>query len=932
MFQKYQPFWCIVAGCRREAGRLATDGTIAYDSGYLFAGIIPCKLFPVNTQEPHLFHETKMNDLNGLDWSSKPATGQSQKPNTTGNYSSSAFSTLKPTPPVSGRTSPLVNSKSPQPPAKTSTPANDSFANLVAFSGTKSNKNLSLQEQQKQLAELKAQQLAAQKKRAQDQWAGGDDVWNTLGSGRSTPAVQNRNGTPAPAPIEDEEDVFAAFNKPVVTSKPPAQTAPKTAPSQSLQLEDDDDPFGLSEFQSKSKTSVQPSGSLLADGDEDDFLGDLGKPPRERSPPRQQPPPREPGPEPLRSDHPQDKAVADLVDMGFPADKARRALEMTDTGLNVQAAVGWLLNQAHEEARQKTRSRDPARSIDQQEEAPGRRPRPRVAEPEAPPRDRSSTPSGPDFGSTLIKSAGVFWKQAQKQVQQVVSEFNSDSESGSAQPKWMREAAEPKQRMRPTRDEEPSQSRVRPPVPKQQIDVTDEALMLEAERPTPPPRQAPRSRVSRPEHVFDSSADTSRDHSPAMPSRLRESHSPQPAFMKQQDPLAGMMRPKQPPPNTRQMLNKQAIEDQASQAYVSSARRRKPATSIPQAPEGDLLEGASSSPSSQRPPHPPQPASLRSAQAAPPRPTQSAPPQSKPRPAAPVVTRPAAPKRTIPSISPIALKASHQSRLAGNESFKRGDFAAAHEHYTASLKHIPASHPLQLVLLTNRALTALKTGQPKVAITDADAVITLVGPSKGEGETVDLQDSETQPKPMRDYYGKSLMRKAEALENMEKWSDAAVVWRQCVEDGHGGATAIQSRARAERAAAPKPPPTKKVAPPRAATRSAPPVSVKPAAAVNALRASNAAAEKLDDEKFALADSVSARINAWKNGKEGNLRALLTSLDTVLWEGAGWKKVSMADVVLTNKVKIIYMKGIGKCHPDKVSKLMILANLEADIPV
>lgn len=847
-----------------------------------------------------------MNDLNGLDWSSKPAAGQTQKTNA--NYSSSAFSALKPTPPVSGRVSPLVSSKSPPPP-KPSTPSNDSFANLVAF-GNKSNKNLSLQEQQRQLAELKVQQTAAQKK-SQDQWTVGDDVWNKLGSGRNTPVLQNQNGTPAVKPVEDEEDVFAAFNKPTVPRQPPVHTQP----AHSLQPEDDDDPFGLSEFQSRNRAAGPVAGSLLADADDDDILGDLGRPAQERPAPKRQPPPRRPSPEAPTSGHPQDKAVAELVDMGFPADKAKAALESTDTGMNVQAAVGWLLNQAHEEARQKARGREPA--PEQREDISTRPPRQRVAQAQDPQRDRSSTPSGPDlgapstrpgeersstpsgsdFGTTFIKSAGAFWKQAQKQVQQAVSEFNSDSESGSTQPKWMREA-EPKQRTAPARQDE-HLARPRPSASKQkEVDVTDEAMMLETERPTPPPRQAPRSRA-RPEHVFDSSADTSRDHSPAMPSRLRESHSPQPAFMKQ-DPLAGMMRPRPQQPSTKQMLNKQAIEEQASQAYVSSARRRKPAT--PQAAESDLLEGSSSNVPS------------RSAQPVPPRPTQSAPPQTRSKPAAPIATRPAPPKRTIPPISAIALKASHTSRLAGNESFKRGDYAAAHEHYTASLRHVPSAHPLQIVLFTNRALTALKTGQPKVAMTDADTVLTLIGTSKGEGETVDLQDSETSPKQMREYYGKSLMRKAEALENLERWPDAAAVWRQCVEDGHGGAAAIQSRARAERAAAPKP--VAKKAPPRPAT--AKPASVKPAAAVSALRASNAAAEKLDDEKFALADSVSARISAWKNGKEGNLRALLTSLDSVLWEGSGWKKVSMADVVLTNKVKIVYMKGIAKCHPDKVS--------------
>ena len=43
---------------------------------------------------------------------------------------------------------------------------------------------------------------------------------------------------------------------------------------------------------------------------------------------------------------------------------------------------------------------------------------------------------------------------------------------------------------------------------------------------------------------------------------------------------------------------------------------------------------------------------------------------------------------------------------------------------------------------------------------------------------------------------------------------------------------------------------------------------------------------------------------------------------MLWEGAGWKKIGMADLVLPGKVKINYMKGIGKCHPDKVSFLFL----------
>jgi hypothetical protein len=93
------------------------------------------------------------------------------------------------------------------------------------------------------------------------------------------------------------------------------------------------------------------------------------------------------------------------------------------------------------------------------------------------------------------------------------------------------------------------------------------------------------------------------------------------------------------------------------------------------------------------------------------------------------------------------------------------------------------------------------------------------------------------------------------------------------------------------------------------------------AAVNRLRAANAAAEKADEEKFALADSVEARVAAWKGGKADNLRALLSSLELVLWPEAEWKKIGMAELVLPNKVKIQYMKGIAKVHPDKVRGIL-----------
>ncbi|KAI9881664.1 MAG: hypothetical protein M1823_006625, partial [Watsoniomyces obsoletus] len=123
----------------------------------------------------------------------------------------------------------------------------------------------------------------------------------------------------------------------------------------------------------------------------------------------------------------------------------------------------------------------------------------------------------------------------------------------------------------------------------------------------------------------------------------------------------------------------------------------------------------------------------------------------------------------------MSLKASHSHREKGNEHFKRGDYSSAHQAYSTSLSHLPSTYPLTIVLLTNRALTALKTGEPKIAVTDSDSAISIIGVSKGETETIDFADGSA-ARPMRDYYGKALMRKAEALEQLEKWTDAAAVW------------------------------------------------------------------------------------------------------------------------------------------------------------
>lgn len=879
-----------------------------------------------------------MDDLSGLDWSATSSV-KNTKPVPIMN---SFYPTLRPTPSpqVSGRNSPLLSQGSgltaPQP--VTSKPATDSFSNLVNFGGAKSNANLSLRERQEQLEAEKRRKEAEQKKQMQSQYGGGQ-FWDSIGQGSTaasrtvSPAVPamgggmgGRNGHK-----DDDDDLFAAFNKNTRVDNsshyppPVAPTSGMSTPTNAAKFDlgsasawnqpsmsgggdfgDDDDPFGLNEMKPKAADQT------IAATDDDDFLGDLGKPVEEvrRKVQASQPRP-EPGkpieasdsdsdsdsePDmqaPQRREHqrrggddPFDKAVAELVDMGFTLENARRGLTECGAGLNVQAAVGWLLDDAHKTARQIKTPRDSPADRSRGREESGRarnNASPAWARDDfdMPPRGDSRSPASGSgdlsqraaaVGSSLFKTANSLWKTGQKQVQKAVAEFNQEGGDPS-QPKWMRSV----QQDRMFAGE------------KQSRNATDEAMMLDSGM-----RPEKSSRSYRESHAGPSRLDGYREQ-PDMPTRPSKQASGAPKWQKSE----------QPSMDPRARLNKQAIEEQSAQAYVSPARRKK-ATPQPQPePEADLLFN-STAPASQ-------------SQTKQPAYSASAPEKPSPQQASRTVTpRPPAPTRQIPSISPSVVQASTRHRLDGTAHFKRGDYDAAHTSYTNSLAGIPQTHPLCIVLLTNRSLTALKTGSPKQAVDDADAALKIIGPSRGDGEKVALGDGER--REMKDLYGKALSRKAEALEQMEKWSDAGEVWQKCVEAGVAGATAIAGRQRCQKALAPKPKPKPATKPvqarpkPTALSDLAP---QKSSEAVQRLRAANKAAEQADDEKFALSEKVDARISSWRDGKRDNLRALLGSMDQVLWEGSGWKKVGMHELVMANKVKIQYMKAIAKCHPDKL---------------
>lgn len=877
------------------------------------------------------------------------------------------------------------------------------FANLVSFnnSATSAGKNnMSLQEQQKQLAAQRAQQEAQKRAQFDAQYGGGNSqFWDNLEKTTTTPTP-----TPAPAPAttfsssmipgvstngrntnpmgssaqgssgvvkdEEEDDILAAFNSaapvdsstnfpvpsstasPAPTSRVPSNAQQNQNSSSMNMFDDDDDPFGLRQMSAKptpNNTTAPPP------DDDDDILGPLAKPvsqfPKEsRSKEKLSEPAsaKSASPAPPPSPPALDKPLADLVDMGFPIDKSRDALAATESGTDVQAAVGWLLNQAHTESQQKSRARS-RRPIEEQHRSESRgqrsvsRPSRQRDQQHVPTwmRDQERSGSGmndrsvsrgrataekdaaqvaTEFGNNLFKSANSLWKTGTKKVQQAVHDFNAPPDPN--QPRWLREGAIDSEFADSVRDDTARRRdkgrHVQESRPKESpIDFTNEAMMLEAQKPE-------LRKPSRPEEGLrrtSSRQDDLRDSSPALPAR-QPRLSPQ---MKFQQEVQNQSR------HNKSRPNRFEAEDQAAQAYVSPARRRRkpaPSTPAPSAPasesQPDLLESSLAAPKPTRPASTSPLASSRTT-------TKSS---------TPLQIRPKVVQRSIPQVAPEALGSSNQYRQQGSEAYKKGDYTSAHASYSKALSLLPEKHPITYILLSNRALTALKIGEPKSAITDADIAITSIGPGKGESEKIELGNGEPD-KDMREIFGKALMRKAEALEQLERYGDAAKAWQEAVESGHGGSTSIEGRNRCEKASGLKKPTPRPSVP--ASTGRRPPTSsssqaqtkkpphapqrpvVEPAKsfeAVNRLRAANDAADRADSEKLALSDSVDARLNNWKGGKQDNLRALLGSLDTVLWPEAGWKKISMAELVMPNKVKIQYMKGISKVHPDKVSLIRI----------
>ncbi|CAK9176385.1 unnamed protein product [Ilex paraguariensis] len=79
------------------------------------------------------------------------------------------------------------------------------------------------------------------------------------------------------------------------------------------------------------------------------------------------------------------------------------------------------------------------------------------------------------------------------------------------------------------------------------------------------------------------------------------------------------------------------------------------------------------------------------------------------------------------------------------------------------------------------------------------------------------------------------------------------------------------------------------------------------------------AQREQAERNRLAEALDADVKRWSNGKEGNLRALLSTLQYILGPDSGWQPISLTDLITTIAVKKAYRKATLYVHPDKLQQ-------------
>ncbi|KAG0340402.1 hypothetical protein BG000_012050 [Podila horticola] len=692
---------------------------------------------------------------------------------------------------------------------------------------------------------------------------------------RSTPAPKNqslnsiRYNTPplgqmvsTPVMAADPWDLDFLAN---ATAQKPAQTS---APQ-------NDDVFDLGSFE-----HALPE-RLPRQRDSVDALNSfVGKQPSPNASPKPSPPVSKPVAKPPRShatkvSTDEDARITQIVSMGFSTERAKLALAMTENGRDIEAAIEYLV-QNDEAEDQRRQRREP--SANRRREADSERSRPlRNDENDDPPltnyRRRNQAQeltraqqlqqqkdklvgSASIFGMSVLSKANDLYKQGREKVQAVMEDITAD---------------------------EPRATSTAP----RRHEWIDDA-----------PRGSGYKDSDSEDEVYKGRRqDSGRLNQQSTRGSQRDDHRP-----KQESTSRG---------NSGSSTNNASRNQQPLFSMNDSPAPSNPASNLRQSPEKST-------------------------------------PQRQARAPSPLPSKPARPPRALVQASTQQLAESNHFKEKGNEVFKLGQFGQAAEFYLRAGQVLPRGHLLLVVTQNNRAAALLKIGEYGETVSECDKSISLIQGSDGQGVNDVIPPSAGVN--LKEHLGKALMRRATAYENVEKYKEAKNDWAKLRDLDPGHKNAVEGHRRCEKAmamvnsgavdkiATASPSVTRS---PQTSSGFGTPVRSSPmqdifesqqkssmsakakadlerSEGVSKLRQNAEQQEREDDEKLRLRDRVDMKLTLWKAGKEDNIRALIASLGSVLWEGAGWKPVGMHELVTPAQVKIKYMRAIGKMHPDKLS--------------
>lgn len=585
----------------------------------------------------------------------------------------------------------------------------------------------------------------------------------------------------------------------------------------------------------------------------------------------------------------EDGNIAQIVAMGFSAERAKLALSMTENGRDIEAAIEYLVQ--NDEAEDRMSSRQRSANVYRDDDDP-------------PSEDYRRRNQNQSHGRSGQRPSQQELTRAQ-QLQQ-----HKDKLLGTASVFGMSVLSKANEIYKQGRDK---------------VHAVMEDMTMEEPRSNATRRRDWTEDENKPGRYRDSDSEEDevyrgrRDHQ-------REQEQRQKGQQERQQ--------QQQTQTSRARQERETFED----TYVSSSRRGGTTVSKGQKPLFSMDGSPHSSKSNPATP-------LTSRQAA--RTPSSHPP------------KPARPPRVLVQANSQQLAESSHFKEKGNQAFKLGQFGQAAELYAQASQALPSGHALLIVTQNNRAAALLKVGEYRETITECDRSILLVQGPDGQGVN-DVLPADVGVN-LKDQLGKALMRRAMAHESLEKYKEAKDDWAKLRELEPGHRNAAEGHRRCEKAISvmngagdmnssststkrPGPPPLS--SPQSSAARSnglaSTPSPMQDILAahrqsnneaklkadlnrsegVSKLRQTAAQQEREDDERLRLTDQVDRKMVTWKSGKEDNIRALLASLGSVLWEGAAWKPVGMHELVTPAQVKINYMKAIAKMHPDKVRRRAI----------